>query len=164
MNNLVIEFTNFNSHNLYIKHLHKEFKKDFLSKEEYFLNKRLFIRVNPKKNNLEHTFLHLITKSKNNPLDVNDRVLELDRAKRIKFNKVIIDTYNIDKEIFYYEHIYKGKVRINLVTLSNRFKVILEKRENYYVLITGYYLLYNHILRKEIKKISDYKMQKTPVN
>lgn len=41
--------------------------------------------------------------------------------------------------------------------------VIIEKRNNYNLLITGYYIEYDNMMDKYIKKYEQYKKQKTPL-
>lgn len=69
---------------------------------------------------------------------------------------------NCDK-VLYFEEYYKKNVRVYLLFKGVKFLVILEKREKYNLLITGYYVEYEHTMRKYIKKYEQYKKQKTPL-
>ncbi len=64
----------------------------------------------------------------------------------------------------YYEEYYNNKIRINLLFADVKFKVVLEKREKYYLLITGYYINYEYRLNKEIQKANLFSQQKTPLD
>ena len=68
------------------------------------------------------------------------------------------------RKILYYEHYYKNRVRINLVFADARFKVILEKRDKYILLITGYYIKFDYVLNKEINRSKLFEKQKTPLD
>ena len=71
------------------------------------------------------------TKATSNP---NDRIPDLRRCERLKWNREIIENNNCVgcKKKLYYEQYYKNNVRINLLFPDVRFKVILEKRDKYY--------------------------------
>ena len=154
----------------YNKKLYEIFVRDFIENELYFENKKVNIRTNPKQNNYEHGFIHLTCISTETHLDLNDRIPDFRRCERIEWNREIIENYLCNqnctncKKILYYEHYFKNKVRIDLVFVDAKFKVILERRNNYILLITGYYIDFNHTIKKEIRKANLYKQQKTPLD
>ena len=90
--------------------------------------------------------------------DPDDRIPYLRRCERIKWNREIIENYickySCDncKKVLYYELYYKNHIRVNLVFVDARFKVILEKRGNCVLLITGYYIPFDYTINKEIKR------------
>lgn len=154
----------------YNNSLYQLFKTDLLEKRITFKNKPIMFRINPKENGFEHAFIHLtcknITKDYTN---VNNRTIDFRRSERLLWIRQIIEHYpclenciNCNK-IWYYEEVYKSNIRINLVLIDQRYKVILEERKNYILLITGYYLDYNKNIIKEIKKHQQYLQQKTPL-
>ena len=65
--------------------------------------------------------------------------------------------------MIYFEEYYKKNIRVYLLFKDVKFLVIIEKRENYNLLITGYYIEYEHSIKKYIKKYEQYKKQKTPL-
>lgn len=154
----------------YNKKLYEIFVRDFIANELVYKNKKIRVRINPKQNNYEHAFIHLTcisTKITDNP---NDRIPDLRRCERIEWNREIIENSECKKncasckKILYYEHYYKNNIRINLVFIDARFKVILEKRDNYYLLITGYYIEFDNTISKEIKRFNQFNKQKTPLD
>ena len=154
----------------YYKNLYEKFVNDFIEKPLYFNNKIVQVRINPKQNNYEHAFIHLTCETMKDGITLNDRIPDLRRCERIGWNRAIINNYpctnsckNCDK-ILYYEEYYKNTIRISLLFYDVRFKVILEQRENYYLLITGYYIKYDFRLNKELKRAKDYFQQKTPLD
>ena len=104
-----------------------------------------------------------------NAIEVNDRQPDLRRCERISWNRKIIDNYNCShnckncKKILYYEQMYKNNVRIHLLFADVKFKVVLEKRKSYYLLITGFYIQYDRVMKKEMNKYKLYNKQKTPL-
>lgn len=155
---------------LYNQELYKIFLNDFINNKLYFNNKIVKVRVNPKQNNYEHAFIHLTCVAMQDAKTINDRIPDFRRCERIAWNRKIIENYQCNgsckecRKILYYEEYYKNNVRIHLLFADVDFKVILEKREKYYLLITGYYIQYKHVLQKEIKKFLLYTKQKTPLD
>lgn len=167
----LILFADYNGNwNLYRDKLYQIFLRDFVDNELYFDNKKVNIRINPKENGFEHAFIHLTCESNNTHNDINDRIPDFRRCERLEWNRKIIEHYPcLDScsgcsKIFYYEEEYKNKIRIVLLFENVRFKVVLEKREKYILLITGYYINYNHTLKKELAKANLYLHQKTPLS
>lgn len=156
--------------NSYQKELYKIFLNDFIINKPIFENKTVEVRINPKENGYEHAFIHLTCESRDSHTDLNDRVPDLRRCERLPWNRKIIENYRCNynclncKKISYYEEIYKNTVRIVLIFEDVRFKVILERRKKYILLITGYYITYNHILEKELYRAKLYFQQKTPLS
>jgi len=156
--------------NLYNNELYKIFVNDFIDTPLHFKNKKVQTRINPKQNNYEHAFVHLTCETMKDGITLNDRIPDFKRCERIAWNRKIIENYpciyNCDKchKLLYYEEYYKNTIRISLVFYDVRFKVILEERKNYYLLITGYYIKYDRVLNKELNKIKKYLQQKTPLS
>ena len=150
--------------------LYEIFVRDFITNELFFNNKKVCVRINVKQNNYEHAFIHLTCVSTKMSNDPNDRIPDFRRCERLEWNREIIENYICKnnctncRKILFYEHYYKNRIRINLVFADVRFKVILEKRKNYYLLITGYYIEFDHTLRKEINKAELFRKQKTPLD
>lgn len=154
----------------YRKKLYEIFIRDFIKNNLYFENRKVQIRVNPKENGFEHAFIHLTCESLDKTGDPNNRIPDFRRCERLEWNREIIENYlcsdNCKKcrKILYYEHYYKNHVRVNLVFADARFKVILEKRDKYILLITGYYIKYDYMLNKEINRAKLFEKQKTPLD
>jgi len=154
----------------YNNKLYEIFVRDFIDNVLFFENKKVKVRINPKQDNYEHAFIHLTCISTKMSDDPNDRIPDLKRCERLEWNREIIENYICQdncigcKKILYYEHYYKNNVRVTLVFVDVRFKVILEKRSNYILLITGYYIEFNHTLRREIYRAKLFEQQKTPLD
>jgi hypothetical protein len=52
---------------------------------------------------------------------------------------------------------YGSKTRVHLLLEEERYMVVLERREGYYLLITAFYFDYNHALRKQLKHYEQYR-------
>lgn len=99
----------------------------------------------------------------------NDRIPDPRRAERIGWNKPIIENYLCDEncnnceKILYFEKYYKKNVRAYFLFKNVKFLVIIEKREKYNLLITGYYVEYENAMNKFLREYEQYKKQKTPL-
>ena len=166
----IVTCQDYNKWNEYLEYIYNFFKVDFIDTKPIFDGKFVNFKKAPMDGKYEHTFTHLTHKDEfHTSVNPNDRVPDPRRAERIAWNRAIIDNYicndiceNCEK-IVYFEEMYKNNVRVYLLFKDVKFLVILEKRENYNLLITGYYVEYEHAMRKYIKKYEQYKKQKTPL-
>ena len=166
----IVECTDFGKWNEYLDSIYEIFKKDFIDNRPIFDGKGVNFRKAPMDGKYEHTFIHLTHKDEyHNSSNPNDRLPDPRRAERIGWNKAIIENYkcsdtceNCDK-VLYFEEYYKKNIRVYLLFKDVKFSDIIEKRENYNLLITGYYIEYEHTMKKYIKKYEQYKKQKTPL-
>lgn len=166
----IIECKDLSKWNEYLDKLYEVFCNDFVERELLFEGKKVNYRKAPKDGKYEHAFIHLthenVLHASDNP---NDRVPDLRRAERIGWNRPIIENYRCQENcelcdgVLYYEQMYKKNVRAYLLFKDVKFLVVLEKRESYILLITGYYLDYDNALEKHIKKFEKYEKQKTPL-
>ena len=166
----IVECKDFSKWNEYLDSLYIIFKKDFIEDRIIFDEKYVNYRREPMDGKYEHAFIHLTHKNEfhnsNNP---NDRVPDPRRAERIGWNKPIIEQYPCNEEclncskILYFEKLHGKNVRSYFLLKDFRFMVIIEKRNNYNLLITGYYIEYDNMMDKYIKKYEQYKKQKTPL-
>ena len=166
--------------NEYLDEIYKVFKNDFIDNKPIFEGKNVNFRKAPMDGKYEHTFIHLTHKDEFHKSDnPNDRIPDPRRAERIGWNKAIIDNYKCNEncvdcdKVLYFEEYYKKNIKVSkkldnyvksyFLFKDAKFLVILEKRENYNLLITGYYIEYDNAMEKYIKKYEKYKMQKTPL-
>lgn len=166
----IVECKDFNKWNEYLDEIYEIFKKDFIQTHPTFENKNVYYRKAPMDGKYEHTFTHLTHKDVfHSSDDPNDRIPDPRRAERIGWNRAIIDNYqcnencaNCDK-VLYFEEYYKKNIRCYFLFKDAKFIVIVEKRETFNLLITGYYIEYDNVMEKYIKKYERYKKQKTPL-
>ena len=145
--------------------LYQIFKRDFIDSKPTFENKEVWIRRHPLVDDKEQTFFHITSKDyKEN----EDRLPDPRRCERIawvrKFieNNFCIDDCTICDGIKVWEEDYKSNKRIYLLLEEERYIVIIERRETYCLLITAYYIDYDHSLRKLLAKYSAYIKQNAP--
>lgn len=142
--------------------IYQIFKHDFLDSRPYFEGKEVSVRTYPKENGKENAFYHVTCEDyfKN-----NDRIPDLRRCERIRWIKAFIENYKCNisecpacEGIKVWKEPYKSnKERVHLLLEEERYIVILEPRKNYCLLITAYYLDYEHSLQKQLKHYQQYK-------
>lgn len=149
--------------NEYDELLYLIFKRDFIDSKPLYENKEVVIRRHPLVNGKEQTFYHVTSKDyKKN----EERYPDPRRCERIKWirkfieNNFCIDDCDLCNGLKIWEEPYKTNQRIYFLFEEERYVIIIEKRENYCLLITAYYLDYDHSLDKLVKKYNAYIKQK----
>lgn len=116
-----------------------------------------------------HTSIHTKQNHKNLQTLATTTKTQARRAERIRWNRQIVENYLCNENcvecdrVFYFEQYYKNRVLAYFLFKDVRFLVIIEKREEYNLLITGFYIEYENAMKKYIKKYETYKKQKTPL-
>ena len=166
----IIECENLVEWNSYLNKLYIEvFKPQFLENVPIFKGGRVLSRREPMDGEWEHGFTHMThVDLQHNSTDPNDRIPDLRRSERLNWVKRIIENYECSIEndcgkILYWEEMYRGRVRCNLLFKDERFLIVLEKARNVYFLITSFYIEKDWELNKRIRKYETYKKQKTPL-
>lgn len=101
--------------------------------------------------------------------DPNDRVPDLRRTESLNWVRKIIERYpcaveNSCGEIWYWEEMFRGRVRCNLLYASEKFLIVLEKAKDvYFIITTSFYLDTDWAFEKRRRKYEKYKQQKTPL-
>ncbi len=155
--------------NAYMERLYQDvFKRDFKDSSLRFKGQRVLIRKEPLDGDKEHGFTHMThEKFDHDDNDPNNRVPDFKRSERLPWVKYIIENYEFCsnsgcERILYWEEIFRGYTRVNLLMKEERFLVVLEKRDFGYLVITSFYLDKDWALDKRIKKYNAYIKQKTP--
>ena len=166
----MIECENLAEWNNYLNKLYVEvFKPQFIETVPIFKGRDVISRREPMDGNWEHGFTHMThVDLLHNSDDPNDRIPDLRRSERLNWVRRIIENYECSVEyncgkILYWEEMYRGQVRCNLLFYEERFLVVLEQRRNIYFLITSFYIERDWELNKRIKKFEIYEKQKTPL-
>lgn len=148
------------------EYIYKIFKKDFIDDKPLFNNKQVNYRKHPVVCEKEQAFFHITHKNINEKdVDLNDREPDLRRCERIKWPRSIIENYDCDEncndcnKIKLWKKPYKNYYRIHLLFQDVRYLLVLEERDDYILLITGFYLEQNHTLRKKLKEYEKYKTE-----
>lgn len=135
------------------------FKQNFIDTQPLFRGKNVCIRKNPLVKGKEQTYFHITSKNYN---ESNNRNLDIERCKRIRWVKALIEHYNCNKPschdcngIKTWSAIHKSKqIRIKILFEEFNYIVILEQRSTYYIIITAYYIDKPHILRKLLNEFN----------
>ena len=149
----ILNLSKFSSNDKLYDFLYDIFKNDFIVNKCYLAQKIYIDPIsNDKNNGKEKVFWHIITRKQK-----GKRVLDNQRACRIKWVRKIIDNY-FDKRIkmFYYFEDNK-KIRLYLWAYSYDFVVILQKlgKSSSY-LVTSFYIDNQKKKDKFQKKYEDY--------
>lgn len=149
------------------------FLTDFIASKPSFKNKPVYIRKEPKYESWEHGFLHMTHRNwGHRKTHVNDRQPDFRRSERLTWVKYIINNFACSSirncnQLLYWEELFGGYIRPHLMMYDDEygsaFLVVLEKRTNYYLIITSFYLEKSWEIKKRENKYNTYKKQKTPL-
>ncbi len=131
----------------YVCRLYRVFRSDFVLSPPYYLKQKVKIKRMPRQGIYPYTFVHLITKDLK---DKGGRLPDPRRAERIKWPKAIIDNYSSCITCNYrscskpwvWETKRNSHIRIKFYLSDQKYLVVLEKRKDYYLLITAYCVTY----------------------
>lgn len=149
----------------YEKELYRIFKKDFIDSHPIYQGLPVNIRKHPIEFDKEEAFFHITCKDYTH---TRDRKPDLNRCERIKWPKPFIEEICLPfcdncKGTKTWSESEDGKTKVYILLPEERYIVILEKRDKYYLLITAFYIEHEHYLGKMISKYRKYsKQQKTP--
>lgn len=141
--------------------LYSIFRADFIEDHPKFEGKNVNVRFYPIENNKEEAFYHVTCQdySKN-----RNRVPDFRRCERIRWVRAFIENYSCDPSlctdcdgIKVWEKPYKTNKRVHLLLEEERYIVVLERRENYFLLITAFYIEHDHTLSKKVQEYEVYK-------
>lgn len=145
----------------YEQAIYQIFKTDFIDTSPIFEGKNVHIRKHPMEFGKEEAYFHVTCQdyTKN-----GERIPDLRRCERIKWIKAFIentscDSYSCDEcsGIKIWSEPYKNASRVHIFLEEQRYMVVLEVRERYVLLVTAFYLQYDHALRKQVKHYNTYK-------
>ncbi len=149
------------SYKSYEKSLYKIYKNDFWTTHPFFEGKRVQVRKQPMIDGYEESFIHFTCKNYDSGAS---REPDFRRCERLHWIRPMIENYLCKKDcsencegIKAWEEPYKNTFRVHLLFKEERFLVVLEKRPNYCLLITAYYLEYEHAFQKQLKHYERYK-------
>jgi hypothetical protein len=145
---LVLQDSN-TSNEEYLDLLYFIFSNDFIDSHPIFDNKIVKIRFHPRVDNREQAFYHVTT------CGDSTRELDIDRCERIRWIRAFIEHASCHKAtcsdcngMKMWSEPYHGNARIKIFLSEERYLVVLEKRTRYVLLITAYYVSYDHSLAK----------------
>lgn len=140
----------------YEEYLYNIFLDDLYNMKIFYSGIPVSLRRNPTFNDKEYSFYHLTCKDFDHTGDEDQRDPDLRRCERIHWIKPTIET---DHEtecnqdcIYVYNKTVRNKDRIHFLNEKDRYMVVLEKRDEYYLLVTAYYIEYDNTLKRKIKE------------
>lgn len=154
-------YEDYESWKAYEDELYKIFCNDFKSSYPQFAGKRVKIRYNPIEYGKEEGFFHVTCQDYK-----KDGVREPDfrRCERIRWVRRFIENYQCKMEecvdcggMKVWEEPYKMYSRVHILLEEERYMVVVERREDYCLLITGFYFDQEHRLRKTLNRYEKYK-------
>lgn len=140
----------------YEERLYSIFKQDFIDSKPTYDGKIVNHKFFPSENGKAEAFYHII--SKTDP-DGENRSPDFKRCERIRWVRKFIENYDCNMRnctscsgIKVWEEMYHHKKRIHILMEDERYIVVLEKRDGYMLLITAYYIEYEHTLKSKLNK------------
>lgn len=95
-----------------------------------------------------------------------ERAPDFRRCERIRWIRAFIENYNCDASLCeecdgvkVWREPFKSRTRVHILLEEERYVVILEEREKYFLLITAFYLDYDNALQKQLKHYEQYKQK-----
>lgn len=150
----LFECPDFNNWMNYENNLFAIFKQDFIDSCPCYDNKNVVTRKYPIVDNRPQAFHHLINKDYHIE-GFNQRTPDLQRCARLKWVRKFIENTDCSRfccaecsGIKLWKSPYKSTQRIKMFLEEERYVVIIELREQYCLLITAFYINYEHTLQK----------------
>lgn len=144
---------------IYENMLYDIFRQDFITLQPKFKGNRVAIRKHPIQFGKEEAFFHVTCQDY---LKDGVRIPDFRRCERIRWVRKFIEnhicTLGCDNctSIKVWNKPYKNTVRTHIMFYEKQYMVVLEKRENYFLLITAFYLEWEHTLRKKLDEYNRY--------
>lgn len=147
------------SWNAYEDALYEIFLRDLIQTRLCFHDKKVKIRKHPIIDGREEAFYHIICQDYYSD---HDRLPDLRRCERVRWPRAIIEHVDassemLEDDILVWKKTIKNKDRIHILLEKERYLLVLEERESYYLLITAFYIQEDHTLRKKLKEYHDCK-------
>lgn len=135
------------------------FKRDFIDSSPLFNGVIVKIKYRPYHDNREESYFHITS---NDYYHEDNRNIDIKRCERIRWLRKFIENSNCNKPscldcsgMKVWSTPYKqNRLRIKIMLTEERYLVVLEKRENYYLLITAYYIDQDHRLQSLVKEFN----------
>lgn len=154
--------TNLSAWSIYESNIYQIFQSDFISSHPIYLGKRVAVRKHPMCNGKEESFYHVTCKDYFNK---NDRQPDIRRCERIRWVRAFIEnncnpnTCQNCQGVKLWDEPSRSNpkfMRTHILLEEERYMVVIEKRENYNLLITAFYIDKDHSLRKILKRYDTY--------
>lgn len=135
----------------YFEAIFNIFKEDFITNQPKYNNLRVTAKKYPEEEGMHKTFYHITHKGD----DEKNREPDLERMKRIRFPKFVIDN-NKHNDILIWKNRRGRDKRILMLNETESYIVILSERKKYYLFITAYFIEREHQRKKLLKEYTNY--------
>ncbi|OFK58543.1 hypothetical protein HMPREF2811_05490 [Globicatella sp. HMSC072A10] len=155
----IVELNDYNGNfEKYNDYLYEIFLRDLYNNKLYYNNKSIALRRYPEFNGKQDAFYHLTCKFFENNSD--ERLPDLRRCERLHWIKPGIETNHIaecgKKCFFIYEKNIRGKNKVHMLNVEDRYLIVLEERKDYYLLSTAFYIDNDKTLERKMKDYNRY--------
>ncbi len=145
----------------YEEALYSIFKADFIDSHPCYKCLRVAVKHYPKEYGKEEAFFHTTCKDY---IGDGERVPDFRRCERIRWVRAFIENYDCDPSLCeecdgvkVWNEPYKSRERVHILLAEERYMVVLEKRDDFFLLITAFYFDYEHALEKQLKHYEQYR-------
>lgn len=141
------------------------FRRDLFNMKVIYCGKKVSLKSMPRSDDgKENSYYHLTCKDYNG---VRERQPDLKRCERLNWIKPALETNHqseCEKNCFLvYKTWYKNRVRTNLLNPIDRYQIVLEERDSYWLMITAFYIDYDNRIKKQLKKYRNFTETREPV-
>ncbi len=133
------------------------FENDFINTRPYYQGIRVNVQKFPEVDRIHRTFYHITHEGE----DEQNRSPDMRRMERIRYPKFIIEESTYSTNLLIWEKDIKNDTRIHILSETERYLVVLTRRDNYLLLWTAFYIGQNHTLAKKRKEYDAYIKAKT---
>ena len=142
--------------NLYFKEVYSIFKEHFMLSMPNFKGLKVSAPRYPEVDGVCRTFYHIT----HHGVDEQNRTPDLRRMERIRFPRFKIENHP-HHDLLVWEKQIGSDIRIHILNMNQSYLLVLNKRKDYLMLWTAFYINQNHTLRKKLKEYEVYKNTKT---
>ncbi len=140
----------------YFEAVYKIFSEHFIKTTPYYEGVKVIAPRYPEVDGISRTFYHITHKGD----DEQNREPDIRRMERIRFPKFKIENHP-HPELLVWEKEMGRDNRIHILNITESYLLVLNRRKDYLLLWTAFYIEHNHTLRKKIKDYESYKKTKT---
>jgi len=140
----------------YFEAVYQIFSSHFIKSNPQFEGLKVTAPRYPEVDGLSRTFYHITHQGE----DEQNREPDLRRMERIRFPKFKIENHPHD-ELLVWEKEIGRDTRIHILNKDESYLLVLNKRKEYLLLWTAYYIEHKHTLNKKLVEYETYKKAKT---
>jgi hypothetical protein len=140
----------------YFTAVHHIFHEHFIKSNPHFDGLKVTAPRYPEVDGLSRTFYHITHQGD----DEKNREPDFRRMERIRFPKFKIENHP-HNELLVWEKEIGRDTRIHILNEAESYLLVLNKRKDYILLWTAFYIEHNHTLKKKLAEYATYKKAKT---